>query len=282
MKIKNILMSQIVIDEEQPRKNVDKARIGVLSSSILKQGLIYPIEVVKIGGNTYKIIDGERRYRAFQLLKRKKIQCIIKEKNEVPFDDILLRQSITDFHKEKLNIVEQSELVERLSKKYGVKQIIHLLGIGSTKYYILKKINKLNDNTKQKIIDGKLKPTVIHYLSNYDLRPDKEDSIIKEIIKRKRRTKEQIHRLIMTRQNFRWIVNKHLSDTYIYKKKIDDFIIFLRKNDNLILDEIDELLKTGNKELRKSLNNLVTESLSIIKIIDKRMKNDTEVRKTHE
>jgi len=91
MKIEEIKIDSIFPDTKQPRaefKNID-----LLSKSIKKEGLISPIEVTEVEGK-YKIIDGERRFRALILLKWKLIPCIIKNNTK----DIYIRQLATDFH----------------------------------------------------------------------------------------------------------------------------------------------------------------------------------------
>ena len=170
MKIREIEIDKIIPDLNQPRKIFEN--IGKLSDSILKDGLIQPIEVIPNTNQkgTFKIIDGERRYRAVKLLKTiKNISCIIKDVDEIK--DIFLRQAITDFQKQKLNTVEQAEIVGNLIKNdYSINEICHRLSIGTGTYYFLKKVNNYSLNTKQKIIEGKLPAHVVRRLSVHDLK----------------------------------------------------------------------------------------------------------------
>ena len=78
MKQNDILISKISPNPNQPRKIFDDKSLKQLAQSIEEKGLITPI-TVKNEGNKYIIIAGERRFRAHQLLKRKKIPAYILE-----------------------------------------------------------------------------------------------------------------------------------------------------------------------------------------------------------
>jgi len=76
MEIKMIDLNQIHSNPLQPRQNFDREKLQELVNSIKESDLLQPI-VVKKDGNSYEIIAGERRYKAFQILKRKKIPAIV-------------------------------------------------------------------------------------------------------------------------------------------------------------------------------------------------------------
>ena len=58
-----IPLEKIVRDEEQPRKDFSEEALEALASSIKANGVLQPIVVTK-EGDKYKIVAGERRYRA--------------------------------------------------------------------------------------------------------------------------------------------------------------------------------------------------------------------------
>jgi ParB family chromosome partitioning protein len=72
----NILISRITPNPNQPRKVFDEKSLKQLAQSIDEKGLITPI-TVKASNNKYIIVAGERRFRAHQLLKRKRILAYI-------------------------------------------------------------------------------------------------------------------------------------------------------------------------------------------------------------
>ena len=63
--------NQIVPNPYQPRKTIDPDSIKELAASIEAEGLLQPVVVRRILDD-YQLIAGERRWRAHQLLKRKR------------------------------------------------------------------------------------------------------------------------------------------------------------------------------------------------------------------
>ncbi len=99
-------INEIIPDPEQPRKKLNKASLQGLAQSIKEKGLIEPIIVSK-DGNRYKIIAGERRWRACKLAKLSKIPCIVKqlkskdEAKEIQILENLQREDISPIERAK-------------------------------------------------------------------------------------------------------------------------------------------------------------------------------------
>ena len=63
----------------QPRKTMDDAKLAELAESIRAQGVIQPIVVRDLGGRSYEIIAGERRWRASRLAGLSEIPVVVRE-----------------------------------------------------------------------------------------------------------------------------------------------------------------------------------------------------------
>ena len=79
--LKNLKITEVEPNREQPRKNFDQESLEELSQSIQEYGLIQPIVVTKKDGY-YSIIAGERRWRASKMAGLKEIPAIIREDDE--------------------------------------------------------------------------------------------------------------------------------------------------------------------------------------------------------
>ena len=79
IEIVDIELSKIKVDVNQPRSEFDDEKLQELANSIKEQGLLHPITVEKIANNKFQITTGERRFRAFKLLKSRNIPCIVRE-----------------------------------------------------------------------------------------------------------------------------------------------------------------------------------------------------------
>ncbi len=132
--VKTVILktSEIIPDENQPRKLFEPTRLKSLKDSISTYGVMNPIRVEKVG-DKFLIEDGERRFRAATELGLKEVPCIIVEpKNEV---DRLVQQFHIQEQHEEWTPTEKAVTVDRLSKELGVNlaQICSLLGIERSK-----------------------------------------------------------------------------------------------------------------------------------------------------
>ena len=73
----SIPIQNITPNKNQPRRKFDTEKLKELSDSIIANGLLQPILVQSVSDNSYKIIAGERRFRASQLAGLNEVQAII-------------------------------------------------------------------------------------------------------------------------------------------------------------------------------------------------------------
>lgn len=104
-RIQNIPLTQIETNSLNPRKRFVDNEADTLIESILSKGLLNPIIVFKRKrDNKYIILDGERRFRAFQKVNYKEIACHVLEKEPNDLENLSLmfhihnvREEWTDF-----------------------------------------------------------------------------------------------------------------------------------------------------------------------------------------
>jgi len=115
---KNIPISQIVPNPEQPRETFDREKLKELAESILSNGLINSITVRK-KGKQYEIVAGERRWKAHQIAKIKNISAKIKEyKSE---GQVAVESLIENVQREDLNPFEKAKFMVRIKDIEGIK-----------------------------------------------------------------------------------------------------------------------------------------------------------------
>lgn len=113
-----IELEKIKSNPNQPRKRFEDDRIAELAQSIKENGLIQPI-VLRKSGDSFEIVAGERRYRAFLTLKEKKIPAIIKEFDDQQSSKIALIENI---QRQDLNAIEEALAYKSLIEEHGLKQ----------------------------------------------------------------------------------------------------------------------------------------------------------------
>lgn len=138
-------------NKDQPRKSFDKIAIEELAASIKEHGLLQPIVVKPLTNGTYRIIAGERRWRACRLAGLEKVPVIVKDLGEQEVMEVAL---IENLQRQDLNPVEealgyralidtynltQEEVAARVGKsRAAVANALRLLGLGERELEMLR------------------------------------------------------------------------------------------------------------------------------------------------
>jgi ParB family transcriptional regulator, chromosome partitioning protein len=138
----------------QPRKYFEEDSLIELSNSIKQFGIIQPI-LVKVEGDFYSIIAGERRFRAARLANLSTIPAIIKDYNEV---EILQVALIENIQRMDLNPIEEAVCFKKLIDEYFFTQEDIGLKVGKSRAIISMSISLLSLDTRVQdfIIEAKL------------------------------------------------------------------------------------------------------------------------------
>ena len=178
--IKKINISKVLPSKTQPRKYFNDDTIVELAESIKKFGILNPI-IVKPENGKFKIISGERRYRAAQIAGLNEIPVIIKDEvNEKVSFEISLIENI---HREDLNPLEEAESFKKLIEEFNYthQQIAELVGKDRTYVTNMLRLLKLTDFVKANLIKGNI--TVGHCKIMVNLPEEKQNELCELIIK---------------------------------------------------------------------------------------------------
>ena len=117
--LQEIPIGELDINPDQPRKSFDEESIGLLAESIRDQGVLQPLIVVASPGGRYRIIAGERRYRACRMAGLEKVPCIVKDLDIVRQMEIAL---IENLQREDLNPIDAAKGIRALMQQCGYTQ----------------------------------------------------------------------------------------------------------------------------------------------------------------
>lgn len=112
-------VADIEPDKDQPRHDFDEEALYALAESIKQHGVISPIVVCKTDGERYRIIAGERRWRASKLAGLETMPVIVRDYTEAQISEISL---VENLQREDLNPLEEALGYRKLMDKYGLKQ----------------------------------------------------------------------------------------------------------------------------------------------------------------
>jgi ParB family chromosome partitioning protein len=117
-KIMRINLADIQPNEAQPRKQFVQSQMETLIGSIQEHGILQPI-IVRPTSKGYKIIAGERRWRAATQLRLKEIPAIVKTADSLKTIELALVENI---QREDLNPMEKATAYSELKINFGLTQ----------------------------------------------------------------------------------------------------------------------------------------------------------------
>ncbi len=158
LRIWNIALHKIVPGTTQPRKVFEKAKLQELANSIQQQGILQPVIVKRADSSTFKILAGERRWRASQMAGLKTIPAIIKEGTEIDEKSGLELALIENIQREDLNPIEEALAYYELLSKHKMTQedISQKVGKDRTTITNALRLLKLDKEVQKLISEGKI------------------------------------------------------------------------------------------------------------------------------
>jgi len=145
----------IAPNEKQPRTQIDDAKLDELAQSIKENGVIQPILVQRIG-DLYRIVAGERRWRAAQRAGLLKVPVVVRD---MPIDDerqLLQLALIENIQRENLNPVDEAAAYQRLVEQFGLThdQIAAAVGKDRSSVANYVRLLKLADEVRADLVSG--------------------------------------------------------------------------------------------------------------------------------
>lgn len=152
---RTIAVDLIQPNRYQPRRYFEPAALAELASSIKDRGVLQPIIVRRLSGNTYELIAGERRWRASQMAGLREIPAIIKDLTDGEALQIALIENI---QRQDLNGVEEAEAYQRLIAEFNYTQeeLGTILGKSRATITNTLRLLQLPPEVRMLVVDGKL------------------------------------------------------------------------------------------------------------------------------
>jgi ParB family chromosome partitioning protein len=110
-----LLLTQIEPDPDQPRRHLGD--LSDLAASIREVGVIQPIIVTVVGYERYRILAGERRFRATRQAGLDRIPAIVRSVDEQRQLEI---QLVENLHRKDLNPLEEALTYRRLLTEFSL------------------------------------------------------------------------------------------------------------------------------------------------------------------
>ena len=146
-------ISLIEPDKEQPRTQFDAEKLNVLAENIAQHGVLQPILVRPSGSDSYKIVAGERRWRAARIAGLSEIPAVIKEMSDLEAAQFAL---IENLQREDLNPIEEAKAYRRLMDSFGMTQESVAKSVGKSRSAVANSVRmlKLSDDMQKAVENG--------------------------------------------------------------------------------------------------------------------------------
>ena len=112
-------VSRIEPHPEQPRRRFDEAALDELAASIAARGVIQPVIVTPHGEGRYRLVAGERRWRAAQKAQLHEIPALIRELSD---REVMALALIENLQREDLNPIEEARAYHLLANREHLTQ----------------------------------------------------------------------------------------------------------------------------------------------------------------
>lgn len=179
----NIPIDQISPNPYQPRKTFNDSSIEELARSVREHGIIQPLVVTKTGDNRYRLIAGERRFRAAQKAGLDSVPVVIKE--SMADGDILQVALIENIQREDLNPIEEAYAYHQLHEEFALTQEEISKRVGKERSTVANflRLLRLPDSVKKLLASGQL--SMGHARAILAVEPaKKQEQLAERVVKR--------------------------------------------------------------------------------------------------
>ncbi|MBD3669590.1 MAG: ParB/RepB/Spo0J family partition protein [Gammaproteobacteria bacterium] len=139
----------------QPRLDMDPGALEELAESIRAQGVVQPIVVRELEGQTgrYEIVAGERRWRAAQMAGLHEIPAVVRK---IPDNVALAIALIENIQREQLNPMEEAHALQRLIDEFELTHQDAADAVGRSRVAVsnLLRLLALNEDVKHLLEEG--------------------------------------------------------------------------------------------------------------------------------
>ncbi|HSX18340.1 MAG TPA: ParB/RepB/Spo0J family partition protein [Candidatus Saccharimonadales bacterium] len=185
-RVQKLLISDILPNPDQPRREHGKKEHDEMTASIKRHGVLQPIIVVRASGpdsakTAYRIVAGERRWRAAQAAKLTHIPAIIRSLEELEEIELALIENI---QRVDLSPLEQALAVYKLQHQFNLEleKIAEKLGKAPSTVSNMARLLQLPDSAREALRDGKISEGHARAILALREQPAKQEELLSSIL----------------------------------------------------------------------------------------------------
>ncbi len=214
-----VSLDLIDTNPHQPRKDFEEVALSELAASIKIHGIIQPLTVSAIPNGRYRLIAGERRFRASKIAGIKEVPVYVRASND---ENLLELALLENLQRENLNAIEIALSYKRLMDDldYTQEQVAERMGKDRSTVTNYIRLLKLPPDIQVAVRNGVISMGHARAIINVDV-VDKQLYIFSEIKNRglSVRQTEDLVRKLYTGTTVKTTVKPTLPDAF---KRIED------------------------------------------------------------
>ncbi len=151
---RHVPLNKIYPNPDQPRKAFNEERLKELADSVREQGIIQPI-IVEEYGSGYRIVAGERRFRAAQMAHLAEVPVLVRSFTEEEKLEIALIENI---QREDLNPIEEANGYRQLMEAAGLSQEELAQKVGKNRSTVANSLRllKMPESMQEALVSGEM------------------------------------------------------------------------------------------------------------------------------
>jgi ParB family chromosome partitioning protein len=179
-RVQRLLIRDIAPNPDQPRREHPDEMHQELTKSVKRYGVLQPIIVVKHGSG-YRIVAGERRWRAAKAAGLENMPAIVRSLEELEQVELALIENI---QRVDLSPLEQAFAVYKLQQQFNLKleEIAAKLGKATSTISNLTRLLQLPEQARQALSEGKISEGHARAILSLNGQSDKQVELLRSIL----------------------------------------------------------------------------------------------------
>lgn len=156
--VHRIEVGRIEADPDQPRREFDEARLQELAESLRQHGQLQPIRVRwDSKAAVYRIVAGERRWRASRLAGRPTIDAIVVD-DSTSLESIRVEQIVENLQRDDLSKTDTARAYKTLMESWGItaRELASRLGVSESTVSRGLGVLKLSEDERKRVDAGEV------------------------------------------------------------------------------------------------------------------------------
>lgn len=179
-RVQKLAIASIVPNSAQPRQHFDEAALQELAESIQQHGILLPLVVTHVADGTYRIVAGERRWRAAKIAKLATVPAIVRSLKELEELEIALVENV---QRVDLSPLEQALSIERLRQQFNLSHeaIAKRLGKATSTISNIARLMQLSPEAKEALATKKISEGHARALLALKEQPEQQAQLLQAI-----------------------------------------------------------------------------------------------------